>query len=292
MRSFENYNPIALALYFLLMSSVIMFSQNPVLLLIGFFGAMSYFLVRNKENTLKTHLFYFIIFLVLTLINPLTSHKGKTVLFFVNDSPITLEAIIFGAVSAGMIVTVLYLFKIFSSIMTRDKLLYVFGKLSPKVALILSMGIRYIALFKERAKKITDSQRALGLYKDDNVLDRIKCDLRVFSILITWALENGIITANSMEARGYGKTRRTHYSLFKFRVADVMLLSVTLLCSAFTLTFIFLGKLDFVFYPAIKLAPMNIFSISAYISYGILSFLPTFNEIGEKLRWSYLQSKI
>ena len=191
-----------------------------------------------------------------------------------------------------MIVTVLYLFKIFSSIMTRDKLLYVFGKLSPKVALILSMGIRYISLFKERAKKIADSQKALGLYKDDNIFSKIKYDLRVFSILITWALENGIITANSMEARGYGKHRRTHYSLFKFRVADVMLLSVTLLCSAFTLTFIFLGKLDFVFYPAIKLAPLNLFSISAYISYGILSFLPTFNEIGEKLKWSYLQSKI
>lgn len=292
MRSFENYNPITLALYFLLMSSVIMFSQNPVLLLIGFFGAMSYFLVRNKENTLKTHLFYLAVFLLLTLINPLTSHRGKTVLFFVNDSPITLEAIIFGAVSAGMIVTVLYLFKIFSSIMTRDRLLYVFGRLSPKVALILSMGIRYIALFKERARKITDSQRALGLYRDDNILDRIKCDLRVFSILITWALENGIITANSMEARGYGKARRTHYLLFKFTLGDIIILSLTLLFSAFTLTALFLGRLDFVFYPAVKLAPLNIFSISAYISYGILSFLPTFNEIGEKLRWSYLQSKI
>ena len=95
MRSFENYNPIALALYFLLMSSVIMFSQNPILLLIAFFGAISYFLVRNKENSPKTHLFYFIIFLVLTLINPLTSHSGKTILFFINDSPITLEATIF-----------------------------------------------------------------------------------------------------------------------------------------------------------------------------------------------------
>ena len=83
MRSFENYNPIALALYFLLMSSVIMFSQNPILLLIGFFGALSYFLVRNKENTLKTHLFYLAVFLLLTLINPLTSHRGETVLFFV-----------------------------------------------------------------------------------------------------------------------------------------------------------------------------------------------------------------
>ncbi|MBE6607455.1 MAG: energy-coupling factor transporter transmembrane protein EcfT [Ruminococcaceae bacterium] len=292
MRSFENYNPIVVALYFLLTSSIIMFSQNPILLLTAFVGAVSYFLIRNRENTLKTHLFFFIIFIILTLINPLTSHNGRTVLFFINDSPITLEATVFGAVSAGIIVTVLYLFKIFSSIMTRDRLLYVFGKLSPKVALILSMGIRYIALFKERTRKIVDSQRALGLYKDDNLLDKIKCDLRVFSILITWALENGIITANSMEARGYGKQRRTHYSLFKFRSADIIILSVTLLCSAVTLTFIFLSKLDFVFYPTIKLDDLNLFSISAYISYGILSLLPTFNEIGEKLKWSYLQSKI
>ncbi len=292
MRLFENYNPIVITLYFLSMTCILMFSQNPFLLLIGFVGAIIYYSVRNKENNLRAHIFYFFLFLVLTIINPIISHNGKTVLFVINDSPITLEATVFGAVSSGIIVTVLYLFRTFSSIMTRDKLLYVFGKLSPKLSLILSMGIRYIHLFKERTKKISDNQRALGLYKDDNMLDKIKCDLRVFSILITWALENGITTANSMEARGYGKHRRTYYSVFKFRASDIFILTVTLLCTAVTVTALILGDLDFVFYPSIKFADPTPLGTASYIAYGILSLLPTFNETEEKLKWRYLQSKI
>jgi energy-coupling factor transport system permease protein len=149
-----------------------MFSQNPVLLLLGFFGAFVFALVQSRPPSKKGHLFYFILFLILTVINPLVSHNGKTVLFVINDSPITLEALIFGAVSAGILVTVLYLFRSFSEIMTRDKLLYVFGSLSPKLALGLSMALRYVALLSDRAKKISESQRALGLYKEDNIIDK------------------------------------------------------------------------------------------------------------------------
>ena len=292
MRLFENYNPIVITLYFLSMSTVLMFSQSPLLLLIGFSGIISYFCIRDKKKSFRSHLFYILLFIILTFINPLVSHNGKTVLLVINDSPITLEAIVFGAVSAGILVTILYLFRIFSDIMTRDKLLYVFGKLSPKLSLILSMGIRYVHLFMERTKKISDNQKALGLYKDDNILDKIKCDLRIFSILITWALENGITTANSMEARGYGKQRRTYYSLFKFRKADIFILAITLICTSVTLSAIILGNNDFTFYPTLKISDATPLGVASYISYGILAFMPTFNETEEKLKWRYLESKI
>jgi energy-coupling factor transport system permease protein len=221
-----------------------MFSQNPILLLLGFLGSFFYTLIRSR----RIPVFYLFLFILLTLANPLMSHNGKTVLFVINDSPITLEALVYGAVSAGILITVLCLFRIFSEIMTRDKLLYVFGSLSPKLALILSMGLRYVPLFRERARKLSESQLALGLYKEENIFDKIKSDLRVFSILITWALENGITTADSMSARGYGKRRRTYFSLLKFRKSDALLLILTILCSALTLIGMAMGTLDFIFY--------------------------------------------
>lgn len=292
MRRLEDHNPIVITIYFLAMNLVLMFSQDPVLLLIGAIGALTYFLLRNKENTLSSHLFYLALFAVLTVINPLVSHNGKTVMFVINDSPITLEATVYGAVNAGIIVTVLYLFRSFSSIMTRDKLLYVFGKLSPRLALVLSMALRYVALFREKAHRISESQTALGLYKNDNIIDKTKSDLRVFSILITWALENGITTADSMSARAYGKHRRTYYSIFGFRLCDGIMLGIILLCTSLTLIGMALGALDFAFYPSIVSADPTALSVIAYTSYAILAILPTITETEERLKWKYLQSKI
>lgn len=292
MRSFENCNPVVIVVYFLMVIGILMFSQNPLLLLLGLIGALAYALMQSKRPAIKTHLFYFCLFLVLSLINPLTSHNGKTVLFVINDSPITLESLIYGIVSAGILITVLYLFRSFSEIMTRDKLLYVFGSLSPKLALILSMGLRYVPLFGDRARTISESQRALGLYKEDNVFDKIKSDLRVFSILITWALENGITTADSMSARGYGTHRRTYFTLFKFKKSDVLILILTALCSVLTVIGMALGALDVRFYPSLKLQHLTPLGITAYTAYGVLCALPIILEIEERLKWNYLRSKI
>lgn len=292
MRRLEDCNPIVITVYFLAMTLVLMFSQNPILLLIGGIGALAYFLMRDKGNTLSSHIFYLALFAALTVINPLTSHNGKTVMFVINDSPVTLEATVYGAVNAGIIVTVLYLFRSFSSIMTRDKLLYVFGKLSPRLSLVLSMALRYVPLFGERARRISESQRAIGLYRDENVIDKIKSDLRVFSILITWALENGITTADSMSARAYGKHKRTYYSIFGFHLCDGLMLGIIISCTALTVLGMALGALDFTFYPSIRSADPTPLSITAYAAYGILAILPTITETEERLKWKYLQSRI
>ena len=62
MRLFENYNPIVITLYFLSMSTVLMFSQSPLLLLIGFSGIISYFCIRDKKKSFRSHLFYIRLF--------------------------------------------------------------------------------------------------------------------------------------------------------------------------------------------------------------------------------------
>lgn len=292
MQNFDNLNPIAVSIYFATVAGIAMFCMNPILLSFSLFGAILFFLLRNGRKQIKSHLGFLLLFFVMALINPLFYHNGATVLFVINDRPITLEAAVYGVVASAMILAVLYWFRSLTQIMTSDKLLYVFGKLSPKLSLVLSMGLRYVPLFNRQTKKINAAQTALGLYKDDNIIDRIKGKTRVFSVLLTWALENGIITADSMAARGYGTGRRTHFSLFRFRKADIVLLLLTLIFGAVTCVSLGTNALDIIYYPKIEASAFTPMSVLGLTAYGILTLLPIFIELEEKIKWNCLKSKI
>lgn len=292
MRAFEDYNPIVTAVYFLSAAGIAVFCMNPVILLLSLIGALAYYFIRNGSRNAKSHLFSLGLFFVTAVVNPLVSHNGMTVLFVLNHNPVTLEAVIYGIAAAVMILAVLYIFRSFTEIMTSDRLLYLFGKFSPKLALVLSMGLRYVPLFTKQAGKINNTQTALGLYKDDNIIDRFRGGLRVFSVMVTWALENGIITADSMTARGYGIGKRTHFSRFRLKRADVLLLSVIIVLCTVTIACIGSGALDFEYYPTFGEIQLSSAAVIAYIAYGILTMLPTLIEAEEKIKWKYLQSKI
>ena len=290
MRAFEDINPIAITIYYLMVIGIVMLFANPIIFLISLLGALCFYLTRNGMRNGQTHLYSFIMFLVMTLVNPLVSHNGVTVLFVMNNNPVTFEAIVYGFCASIMIVGVLYWCYSFSQIMTSDKLLYIFGALSPKLALMISMALRYVPLFNTQSKKVNQAQKALGLYKEDNIVDSFKGGIRVFSIMATWALENGIITADSMAYRGYGRGRRTHFSEYRFKVSDVMFLIVCVLLCAITILGI--RSAEFGCYPAIVIPKVLLENVIGYISYGLLIFLPTINEVKEALKWKYLKSKI
>jgi len=292
MKAFDDYNPIAIFIYYAAIISLSMITMNPIIILLSAVGAFVTFFIRNKLSGVSSHLFFLLMFAVTVIINPIFNHNGVTVLIVVNDNPITLEAILYGVASGLMIIGIIYWFRTFSQIMTSDKLLYLLGSLSPKFALILSMTLRYIPLFEKQTQKVIHAQQALGLYRDNDLAGKIRGGIRVFSVMVTWVLENGVITSDSMTARGYGIKKRTHFSIFKFKRQDIVLTLTTLMLFASVLTGILSGAVDFEFYPMIVKAETNIISFITYISYGILAFLPTMIEVEEKIRWKYLKSKI
>ena len=292
MKALDSFNPLAVFVYFMASAGIAMFSMDPVILLLSMLGAVTLFVIRREGRQTGTHLFSLFLFLTLTVINPLFQHNGRTVLFVLNDNPITLEALLYGADAAAMVVSVLYWFRSFSSIITSDKLLYLFGLLSPKPALMISMALRFVPLFRMQAKRTDMAQRALGKYKEDNAIDFIRMKLSVFSIMVSWALENGIITADSMAARGYGTGRRTCFSPYKFRPQDALLLGLSLMLAGAVGTAMALGGLEFAFYPTVSKISPDFLRLAAYIAYALLSFLPATIEIGDALKWQYLRSRI
>lgn len=290
MRGLNNCNPIASALYFLAASGIAMFSMNPVILITSAAGSALFQLCISGLKNLRFYLFSLLFFSAMSLLNPLLSHNGATVLFVMNDAPITAEALIYGMFAAMMIISVLYWFKSFTELMTSDKLLYVFGAFSPSLALILSMSLRYVPLFGRQIRKTENAQRTLGLYKDDNIADTVRGKLSVFGIVVTWGLENGITTADSMSARGYGCGRRTHYSIFSWHISDTALVMLTAALSAVCL-FCVQGA-DYSYYPYFAFSSVSTENIIGYAAYGALAVLPSAIEIKEALRWKLLRSKI
>lgn len=287
MRRFHDYNPIAVALYYLGTAAITMFTMNPIILTISLIASVLNYVLYAKGG-LRPHIFSAVLFLVLALLNPLVNHNGMTVLFYLNDRPITAEAAIYGIFAAGMVISSLYWLRSFSKAMTSDKLLYLFGRLSPKLSLILSMAIRYVELFRVRWRKIQQAQKALGLYDDGNLIDALRGRMRVLSILITWALENGIITAQSMDARGYGVGRRTSFALYKLRIGDVTLIAFCAILAAGAI--VGLNTSTISYYPQIDMDLASPLSIAGYICFAILTLLPIILNTKEAVRWRYLIS--
>ena len=275
MRPFHEYNPYVILAYFAAASGVVMSFMNPFIVALSLVFSLVFYNLECQRRRLQNNLSFLLIYLALALVSPVFVHNGRTVLFVLNNNPVTLEAVLYGLFSAGMVTSVVIWFRIFSGIMTGDKLQYLFGSLSGKTALVLSMALRFVPLFRERIRKIQHTQKALGLYREDNAIDTIRGGLRVFSVMVTWALENGIITADSMAARGYGTGRRTFFRRYRFRKADGMLLLLTLLLLSGTLYGIFSGALAYGYYPDFYQGEPGPGACFSLISYGLLLLLPS-----------------
>ena len=293
MKTFERYNPIAVGIYFLAVAILPMLCMSPVILLPSLVGAVSLFMIAVKRNRLKTNLIMLVAVLIMIVINPIYSHKGDTVIFFINDTPFTLEAVLYGVAAALTVAVTVYWFRSFSEIMTEDKLMYIFGRISPKLALTLSMALRYVSLFTARIRKTVQAQKANGLYKTDSITDSMKSGARVFSVNVTWALENGVVTASSMRARGYGCGRRTSFTVFRFRGRDAAMLAVTLILLSLSVVGVAMGGADVEFYPRFTVSfGLDAATLLTFIPYTALCFVPIFIEMEERLKWSFLLSRI
>lgn len=290
MKSFSEYNPIAIFVFYVCVLIPAMFSQNPVLISISLVSGILYYCIKNGRKSYKGA--WMLLLPIIGLIaNPLFSHNGASILFFLNNNPVTLESALFGLSSGAAIAATLFWLASFTKIMTSDKLLYIFGSISPKLALILSMTLRYIPLFQKQIEKTNNAQKAMGLYKDDTAIDKIKGGIRVVSVMVTWALENGVITADSMTARGYGVGKRSRFAIFSWRKADYLLLGISLILGLISCVPMFLGQLSYTWYPLIW-APSSAFKYVSYIGFAVLSLIPDYLQIKEEAKWKSLTSAI
>ncbi len=293
MNIFYNFHPAVSAVYFASVLLITMFSGNPFLAAVSLFGgALFYVVSEKKQNRIKEFGFYILIFIVIALSNPLFSHKGKTVLFYISSNPITLESFFYGIGTALMLISVILWFSCLNRVLTEDKILFLFGRFLPKTTLLISNALRFVPLLKIQGEKIRAAQKAMGLYSSDSISDKLRGLLRTFSALVSWSLENAVDTAASMKARGYGLKNRSRYAPYKFRKSDALTLCVILISDLVCILSILSNQLAFVFYPTVSFSAFNAVNLAAISAFALLCFLPFIIEIKEVLAWKYYASKI
>ncbi len=295
MKEFAKFHPIVNFLYFLSVIGFSMIFMHPLTLCISLVCGFTYSILLNGGKALKFNLFCILpLVIATTLMNPIFNHKGLTVLFYLpSGNPLTLESVFAGIASGLMIWGVICHFSCFNKIMTSDKLLYLFGNFFPALSLIFSMVLRFIPLFKVRLKTVMTAQSHVGQdVTKGNITERVKRGIKIFSVMITWSMENAIDTADSMKSRGYGLPKRTAYSNFKLDKRDIKALFYIGTLSSYIIIGGSLKKLNFTYFPSLRGADMGKYEISIFIAYLLLFICPVIIELKEVARWKKLKSKI
>lgn len=270
-----------------------MFFMHPVCLAISLSCAFTYSVMLKGKKALVFNLKYMLpMIIVAALINPAFNHEGVTIITYLKSgNPLTLESIVYGIAASTMIFTVLCWFSCYNEIMTSDKFIYLFGRLIPALSLILSMTLRLVPRFKAQLKVISNAQKCIGRdVSNGGVLARARHGIKILSIMVTWALENAIETADSMKSRGYGLTGRTAFSIFRFDQRDKRTLCVIGGTGLYVLIGFFIGSLKWRYFPSMKGTRLTNYSLSVLVAYFLLGIWPIAIELWEERKWKLLKS--
>ncbi|MDO4489066.1 MAG: energy-coupling factor transporter transmembrane component T [Eubacteriales bacterium] len=216
----------------------------------------------KKEKAVFFGLFYMLpVMLLAAILNPVFNHEGMHILFYLpSGNPMTLEALIYGLASAVMMVSVIVWFAGFTEIITSDKFIYLFGRIIPALSLVLSIALRFVPRYISKYKEIRESRKLAG--EKGNIFTEL-------SVMVTWALENSIDTADSMKARGYGQEKRTAYSIYTYGQRDRLLTFWLLFCTFVMFTSLSTDMFYFRFYPTVKytgFTPLTVFGLFVFMA--------------------------
>lgn len=262
MRAFEKMHPVPCFLYFLTVIGFTIFSRDPVILAESLIGAVTAAVLSEKSGALP---FLAVTAAAVTLTNPLFSHNGVTVLFFVGDLAVTAEALVYGSAFSVMLCAAVLWGAVSTRFLTSDKYVWLFGRLLPSAGLVLSCAMRFIPLFVGRTRGYIKSRGAKSL----------KEILSACSASLSYSAEEAMSTADSMKSRGYGTAKRTFYSSYRMTGYDAGALAAVLFCGISCLALIILGAGKFYYYPAVSALKFGIADIALYACFGILCAMPT-----------------
>ena len=192
-----------------------------------------------------------------------------------------------------MLITMFLWFASFNRVMTSDKFIYLFGKIIPALSLILSMSLRFIPKFKSQMAIVTEAQRSIGRdVSNGSLWERTKTAILIFSIMITWALENAIETADSMKSRGYGLKGRSAFSIYRFDERDRYTLLWLCFCGLFLVAGCIVMAFGFRYFPNIRYVALDRTTIPFYVIYFALCITPVVLNGKEERTWKTLVSNM
>lgn len=250
--------------------------DHPVFLVIALLCAGAYNVKRNGKGGLVFDLALLPLAAAFALYYAGYHHFGVTVLrqnFAGNN--MTVESLVYGLVlglrAAAVCMWCGSLFRVVSS----DKVVYLFGRVSPHLSLFLTILLRLIPRLTLEARRINLAQKGVGKGTDQgNIFERCGHALRIFSMLITWMIQALALESDSMKSRGSRLRGRTAFSIYRFDDRDRAFV-ITMFCGIIFIAMgVILGVTEMFYDPVIIWKPLNGISCAAAVGYALLCLLP------------------
>lgn len=290
--AFSGFHPVVNFIFFVTALGITMLIQQPVFLLISLVSGCAYLLhLLGGRGMLRQVGYLLPVMVLMALLNPMFNHEGMTILFFLpNDNPVTLEAVCFGMASAVMLGSSIIWFNCCNTVFTSDKIIYLFGRVIPTLSLLISMTLRFVPRFKNYLQSVLRTQRAM--HKPENTKEKLQQALAAFSATVSWAMEQSIISADSMKSRGYGTRGRTAFSIYLFEKRDGLVLGLLgLLCLGAVLPNL-MGWMGWNYYPVLAGELLGAVQLWAYLCFAGMCNLPLIIDWMEDRKWNSLRSGI
>ena len=276
MDSFSTFHPVVNFIYFMFLFVLSLRFRNPYVIgivlitMIFYYGILAG--VKGIASVGKAGAFLSLFSLI---INPLFNHRGICILFYLGNTPVTKESIVYSIVTAGYLVSMLFLFACFQKVMSADKITVLFAKISPKFALTFSMALSLIPKLSKDYKDIRRSQKGLN-----------KCQRgSAVSSLIGIGLEDSIDRADSMAARGYLlKGKRTHV-IPKMNWQDIRLLCVEIFLFIFLLLVAEKISLTYEYFPTFYIPVVQPGHVLYYSLLLLFGGIPIYLQGKEIWKW-------
>lgn len=288
--AFSKHHPLVNFLFFLGAIVCTVVIRHPAYLIAGALCGATYYLLLNGVRGVKRIVGLVPLFLFLTAINPLLNTYGERTLFYVFGRPYTVEALLYGAAIAAIFVNTTLWFGCYNKVLTGDKFTALFGNLIPSLSLLLVMVLRMVPTFIRKSRAIGGARDAIGKGTQADAPYRAKLEggLTVLGALTSWALEESVVTGDSMRARGYGTAKRSSFMCYRMQKSDWILLSVQSVLFVLVLVSSILGQTTADYTPELLIAPVS-WGAATYAAYLLI---PTLLQIKENVLWYISKSKI
>ena len=287
---FEKCHPMINFIYFTIVLYGMVFFRHPIYLAISLCCAFAYSI---KRNGVKAIVFAFLLLpcvIAFALYYSSYTHFGITVLEEnLIGNNITLESLVYGLVLGCIVAGCMIWFSCIYSVFSSDKMVYLFGRISPRLSLFLAILLRLVPRVKQEARRIHTAQKGIGRgINQGNVFQRMRNGICILSILITWMIESLTLASESMQSRGSLLRGRTAFSIYRFDYRD----RLYVIGMFFFLTIVMMGQLlnqsNIIFDPRIIMPPVTAWSYLFYIGYAAFCLMP----LGLELWTEYSVSRI
>ena len=284
---FEKCHPAVNFIYFATVIAGMIAFQHPIFLLISFVCAFIYSIKRNGWKALVFNTVLLPVIAAYAFYYSSYNHFGVTVLQQnMIGNNMTLESLVYGFVLGVAVAGVMIWFSCVYSVFTTDKVVYLFGKVSPRLSLFLAIILRMVPRIKKEAKKINTAQRGIGRGANQgNLFRRLRNSIRILSMLITWTIDSLTVASESMRSRGSTLRGRKAFSIYRFDNRDRAYVIGVFASLTVILMAVMLKQTDILYDPKIIMTPITSMSYVFYAGYGIFCLMPLGLELWTEYRF-------